>query len=110
MTKYKKLLIILSIILGLTLIGFGIYFFFFKKVSVTPPVGTETETTDSELTPNAKERLIPITDEAVLGAGLNFIDKEAGVNKIVYAAWNGSINQIDLNGTSKNKLGLVAVD
>ena len=45
-----------------------------------------------------------------MGAGLSVIDKEAGVNKIVYAAWDGSINQIGLSGDNKNKLGLVAVD
>ncbi|MEK7629256.1 MAG: hypothetical protein AAB394_01895 [Patescibacteria group bacterium] len=108
--KTKKILIILAIILSLTLIGFGIYYFFFKKTTQTQPIVGETETILKELTPNAKERLIPITEEAVLGAGLSVIDKEAGVNKIVYAAWDGSINQIGLSGDNKNKLGLVAVD
>ncbi|MDP3800197.1 MAG: hypothetical protein Q8Q90_02120 [bacterium] len=110
MTRSKKILIILAVILGLTLIGFGIYYFFFKKTVETSPVTTNEELLGGELTPNAKERLIPITDEAVLGAGLNTTDKEAGVSKIVYAAWDGSINQISLNGGGKNKIGLVAVD
>ena len=110
MTKYKNLLIILSIILGLTLIGLGIYYFFFKKTSETSPSTTSEELLGVELTPNAKERLIPITDEAVLGAGLNTTNKEAGVSKIIYAAWDGSINQIGLGGDNKDKIGLVAVD
>ncbi len=103
MTKTKKILIILAVILGLTLIGFGIYYFFFKTSTQTQIPTTETENPIGELTPNAKERLIPITEEAVLGAGLNTTDKEAGVSKIVYAAWDGSIKQIDLNGGNKNK-------
>ena len=110
MNPKTKKIIILAVVLGLTLIGFGIYYFFFKKTTQTQPIIGETETILGELTPNAKERLIPITEEAVLGAGLSVIDKEAGVNKIVYAAWDGSINQIGLSGDNKNKLGLVAVD
>ncbi|MDP3764724.1 MAG: hypothetical protein Q8Q95_03845 [bacterium] len=108
--KGKKLLIILSVILGLTLISLGIYYFFFKKTVEAPATVTDEELLGGEVTPSAKERLIPITEEAVLGAGLNIIDQEAGVSKIVYAAWDGSINQIDLNGAGKNKIGLVAVD
>lgn len=110
--KSKKILIILAVILGITLIGLLVYYFFFKKT--TPPAVPiiETPSLGGENAPQAKERLVPITDETVLAAGLfgsAGTTTESGP-KIIYAAWDGSINQIDFNGQNKNKVGLAAVD
>lgn len=99
--KTKKILIIVSAALVLILIGLIIYVIFFKKeTSVTPPAGTEEFPLIEEgAGPEAKERLIALTQESVLGAVLT---KE---NKIFYVAWDGSIKQIAADGTGLENIG-----
>lgn len=105
MTKTKKILIITSVILGIVLIGLLVYYFFFKsKPTSTQPGSGEKIALPIELTPTQKEKLIAITTEAVLGASAN------DENKIIYVAWDGTINKIDFSGESKEKLGLVSAD
>ena len=102
--RIKKILIIVSVVLVAVFIGLLIYYFFFKKPPPALPPGAE-EILPLEGAPaEVKARLIAITDEAVLGAVL------VGEDKINYVAWDGTINQIDFNGESKEKLGLVAAE
>lgn len=86
------------------LVGLLIYLFFArKKPPVTAPPEGEEAPSLGKLIPGAAERLIAITDEAVLGASVKS-------NSIVYIAWDGQINQIDFGGGDKTELGALASD
>ncbi|MEK7078415.1 MAG: hypothetical protein AAB911_02495 [Patescibacteria group bacterium] len=100
--RIKKILIITAVILVIVFVILVIYNLFFKKRPVTPPPSPGEIPEISELVPETKERLIALTEESVLGAGLN------PDGKINYVAWDGAINQIDQDGQSKTKLGTVA--
>lgn len=109
MSKSKKILTILAVILGLLFMGLLVYFFFFKKIAL-PPTALPEDLLGGEVTaPAEKERLIALTQETVLGAAV-VNDTEASEQKITYVAWDGVINQIDFSGGNKNKIGLVAVE
>ncbi len=110
MLKHKKILIILAAVLTLTLAGLAVYYIFFKKTEGPSLPREEISSLTEELAPEAKERLIPITEEAVLAASLVGSNTATGTEKIIYAAWDGSVNQINYNGQDKNKIGLAAVE
>ena len=110
MLKHKKILIILAAVLTLTLVGLAVYYIFFKKTGGPSLPREEISPLTEELAPEAKERLIPITEEAVLAASLVGSNTATGTEKIIYAAWDGSVNQINYNGQDKNKIGLAAVE
>lgn len=100
--KTKKILKIAGIVLVVIFIGLLVYYFFFKKpAAVQPPTDTTTPPIAEEGAPAKTSRLIAITDEAVLGAGL------AGENKINYVAWDGSINNINFDGGESGMLGVI---
>lgn len=97
--RIKKILKIITVILVIVLIGLVIYSLFFKKDRpITPSTPEEEVFFGEEFTPQAKERLVAITEEAVLGAGLS-------TDKITYVSWDGTVNKIDFNGGSQEKLG-----
>ena len=100
--RIKKILIITAVILVVIFLVLIIYNLFFKKpATISPPTTTEIPPI-TEIAPETKERLIALTEESVLGAGLN------PDGKINYVAWDGAINQIDSDGQNKTKLGTVA--
>ncbi|MBI2454071.1 MAG: hypothetical protein HYV54_00645 [Parcubacteria group bacterium] len=98
--RTKKILKITTVVLVVIFTGLLIYNLFFKKKPPTPPVITDEEVIISdEFGPETKERLIPLTEEAVLGAGLK---NNTG---LIYVAWDGQIKTIDFNGGSREKIG-----
>ncbi|MBI4119103.1 MAG: hypothetical protein HY452_02475 [Parcubacteria group bacterium] len=108
MSKSKKILIILAIILGLIFMGLLVYYFFFKKIALPPPGAPPEDILGEEVVaPAEKERLVALTQETVLGAAITN-SAEPSDQKITYVAWDGVINQIDFNGENKNKIGLAA--
>lgn len=110
MSKSKKILIILAVILGLLFIGLLVYYFFFKKIALPPTTSPPEDALGGEVVaPAEKQRLVALTQETVLGAAVAS-DAESASQKITYVAWDGAINQIDFNGGSKEKIGLAAVE
>ncbi len=100
--RIKKILIIIAAVLVVVFVVLIIYNLFFKKQPVTPPSSPGEIPPITEIAPETKERLVALTEETVLGAGLNTY------GKINYVAWDGAINQMDQDGQSKTKLGTVA--
>ena len=109
MSKSKKILIALAVILGLVFMGLLVYYFFFKKIALPPASPPEDLLGGEVVAPAEKERLVAITQETVLGAAV-VSDAESTEQKITYVAWDGVISQIDFSGENKNKIGLVAVE
>ncbi len=101
-SRIKKILIITAVILVVIFVVLIIYNLFFKKQPLTPPSSPGEIPPITEIAPETKERLIALTEETVLGAGLS------PDGKINYLAWDGAINQIDPDGQSNTKLGTVA--
>lgn len=110
MSKTKKILIALAVMLGLVFMGLLVYYFFFKKITLLPPTSPPEDLLGGGVAaPAEKERLVALTQETVLGAAV-VNDTESTDQKITYVAWDGVINQIDFSGGNKNKIGLVAVE
>lgn len=111
--RTKKILKITAVVLGVVFIGLAIYYLFFKKGASAPTTAVNENILGQEtISPETKNRLVPITDESVLSAA---IGGETGTttsatNIINYVAWDGTINQIDFSGGSKNKIGAAAVE
>ncbi|MBI2052302.1 MAG: hypothetical protein HYT38_01310 [Candidatus Sungbacteria bacterium] len=109
MSKSKKILIILAVILGLIFMGMLVYYFFFKKMALPPPGAPPEDILGGEVVaPAQKERLVALTQETVLGAAVTNFTEPTSDLKVTYVAWDGVINQIDFNGGNKNKIGLAA--
>ena len=106
MSKAKKILIIISVMLTITFVAVLVYYLFFKKppTAVTPsePGFIDIETGISE---QERQRLIAVTEESILGAA---VDSENG--KVVYLALDGSINKINSDGTEKTRIGIISPD
>lgn len=104
-TKTKKILIILGSTLTLTFVAILVYYLFFKGTpTITTPPGSEIYE-GSGLGEQGIKRLLPITQESVLGASIN---EENG--KILYFSLNGEINSINFDGTEKTKIGVMTTD
>ncbi|MEK7209469.1 MAG: hypothetical protein AAB670_00930 [Patescibacteria group bacterium] len=100
--RTKKILKIITIILVVVFVGLLIYNLFFKKKTpVIPTAPGEEVIISDEFAPEVKDRLIALTEEAVLGAGLK------GDSSIIYVAWDGQINTIDFDGDKNQKIGAV---
>lgn len=104
--KTKKILKITGIALAIIFVGLLIYYIFFKKPAAEPVSPGEgiPPITEEGVEPGKVSRLIAITEEAVLGANLS------PENKIIYMAWDGTVNEINYDGGEKSKLGLVSAD
>ena len=99
-TRTKKILKITAVALAVVFVGLLIYNWFFKKTPTPPAPATNEEfPIVQEGTPaSTKERLIALTDETVLASTL------ATGNKIFYVSWDGSLMQMNTDGSSKEKI------
>ena len=102
MSLPKKIFIISTSLLALVLIFWGVYYLAFRETA--PKTVTKKEDSkksiEEEQPKEIKSDILPITDEAVLGATIS----ERGTNIKYYSKATGKTYQIDFDGQKKKSL------
>lgn len=99
-SRTKKILIIVSVVLVIIFIGLLIYNWLFKPAvpAITPPGNAEIPLAVPGNADQTVQRLVALTQEAVLGVALT------QNSQITYVAWDGTINQLGFDGGAPTKI------